>query len=85
MLSRFILVSWLLILLPTCTELDQSLKVFWLPAIVGTLNETMIAEGLKEALQVGTGNAVNFTGKLDRYLHNQASDQDPNAGATPAT
>jgi len=39
MLSRFILVSWLLIILPTCAELDQLLKVFGLPAIGGTLKK----------------------------------------------
>jgi len=31
-----------------------------------------IAAGLKEALQVGTGNAVNLTGKKDGYFKNEA-------------
>jgi hypothetical protein len=62
----------LFILLPACAELDQSLKILGLPATSGTLNETTIAAGLKEALQVGTGNAVTLTGKMDGYLRNQA-------------
>jgi hypothetical protein len=69
---RFILVGWLLILLPACAELDQSLRILGLPATGGVLDESTIAAGLKEALQVGTGNAVNLTGKTDGYLRNQA-------------
>lgn len=38
----------------------------------GQLGEGRIAAGLKEALQVGTGNAVNLTGRLDGYLANEA-------------
>jgi len=45
-----------------------------LSAIVaqGGLSEDRIAGGLKEALQIGTGNAVNLTGKVDGYFRNQA-------------
>jgi hypothetical protein len=34
--------------------------------------EARIAAGLKEALQVGTGNAVNLTGRVDGFLANEA-------------
>jgi hypothetical protein len=65
--------GWFLIALPGCAELDQSLKVFGLPTPNrGVLDDAKIAAGLKEALQVGTGNAVSLTGKVDGYLRNQA-------------
>ncbi len=38
----------------------------------GGLSEVKIGSGLKEALQVGTQNAVNLTGKTDGYFFNQA-------------
>lgn len=38
----------------------------------GLLNDDKIVAGLKEALQVGTGNAVNLTGKIDGYFRNLA-------------
>ena len=69
---RLALVGCLLLTLPACAELDQSLKVLGLPSGGGLLDETKIAAGLKEALQVGTGNAVNLTGKADGYFRNQA-------------
>jgi hypothetical protein len=65
--------TWSLFAFSGCAELDQSLKALGLPgATGGMLDETKIAAGLKEALQVGTGNAVNLTGKLDGYFRNQA-------------
>ena len=69
---RLALIGWLLITLPACAEFDQSLKVLGLPAGGGLLDETKISAGLKEALQVGTGNAVNLTGRVDGYFRNQA-------------
>jgi len=36
------------------------------------LGDAKIGQGLKEALRVGTENAVNLTGKVDGYLANQA-------------
>lgn len=36
------------------------------------LSDSKIASGLKEALQVGAGNAVKLTGKTDGYYGNQA-------------
>jgi hypothetical protein len=41
------------------------------PAASG-LSDERIASGLKEALNVGTRNAVNLTGKVDGYFANQA-------------
>jgi len=38
----------------------------------GGLSEARITDGLKEALQVGTANAVNLTGRVDGYFSNQA-------------
>ena len=59
-------------------QLDQLLKQF--PQIPGTgqtplpgsLGEVKIGQALKEALQVGTENAVKLTGKTDGYFANQA-------------
>jgi hypothetical protein len=65
--------GWFLIALPGCAELDQSFKVLGLPTSKGgALDNSKIAAGLKEALQVGTGNAVNLTGRMDGYFRNQA-------------
>jgi hypothetical protein len=49
----------------------------WLRGLGGgtgaaTLSEGKIAEGLKQALQIGTGNAVSLTGRVDGYLANEA-------------
>ncbi|MDX2033907.1 MAG: DUF4197 domain-containing protein [Blastocatellia bacterium] len=41
-------------------------------AQTGGLSENRIIAGLKEALEVGTGNAVNLTGRLDGYFANAA-------------
>jgi hypothetical protein len=38
----------------------------------GSLGDVKIGQGLKEALQVGTANAVSLTGQLDGYLKNEA-------------
>jgi hypothetical protein len=38
----------------------------------GDLGDARIGEGLKEALRVGTENAVSLTGRLDGYFANQA-------------
>jgi Protein of unknown function (DUF4197) len=35
-------------------------------------SDTDIVSGLKEALQIGSGNAVNLTGKVDGYFGNEA-------------
>ena len=36
------------------------------------LSDQKVASGLKEALRVGTGNAVALTGRPDGYFHNEA-------------
>jgi len=60
-------------------QLDQLLKQ--LPQLPGgtggssapdSLGDVKIGEGLKQALQVGTENAVRLTGKTDGYFKNQA-------------
>lgn len=38
----------------------------------GRKSNNRIADGLKEALRIGAGNAVNLTGRVDGYLANQA-------------
>ena len=38
----------------------------------GALGEVKIGQGLKEALQVGTANAVSLTGRTDGYFKNEA-------------
>ena len=55
-----------------CAELDQTLNTLQLPVTNGVLDERTIAAGLKEALQVGTGNAVSLTGTPNGYFNNQA-------------
>jgi len=75
-----ILLALLLLLLaavaPAHAQLDQLLKQF--PQIPGSgqtpgsLGDVKIGQGLKEALQVATDNAVKLTGKTDGYFANQA-------------
>ena len=43
-----------------------------LPSSGAGLGDARISEGLKEALKVGTENAVNLTGRVDGYFANQA-------------
>lgn len=43
-----------------------------LAAQFGGLSESKIIAGLKEALELGTGNAVNLTGKMDGFFKNAA-------------
>jgi len=62
----------LVILCSACAELDQTLNMLQLPVTTGVLDERTIAAGLKEALQVGTGNAVSLTGTPNGYFNNQA-------------
>ena len=38
----------------------------------GSLSDERVAAGLREALQVGTGNAVQLTGRVDGYFRNEA-------------
>jgi hypothetical protein len=61
----------LLTALPASAQLDQILKGLGLNQPRG-LSDAKIGSGLKEALKIGTENAVTFTGKLDGYFMNQA-------------
>jgi hypothetical protein len=45
---------------------------FPVSAQLGRLSDSKIVAGLKEALQVGTGNAINLTGRLDGFFKNAA-------------
>src|SRR5207249_6472230 len=60
---------------PAFAQLDQLLR--GLPKTINpgstgsALSDARIAEGLKQALQVGTENAVGLTGKLDGYFRNE--------------
>ncbi|HEY7519565.1 MAG TPA: DUF4197 domain-containing protein [Methylomirabilota bacterium] len=63
---------------PAAAQLDQLLKQLpqlpgteQLPA-TGSVGDVKIGQALKEALQVGTANAVAITGKTDGYFKNQA-------------
>jgi len=52
-------------------DLDRLLRGLG-SSVPGGLDEAKVARGLKEALRVGTENAVGLTGRLDGYLANQA-------------
>ena len=59
---------------PASAQLDQILKeidTYSRPG-VGTPGDAKIGAALKQALQVGTENAVKLTGKTDGYLTNKA-------------
>jgi hypothetical protein len=56
-----------------CSELNETLKQ--LPQTVGnagSLGEVKIGAALKEALQIGTENAVKLTGRRDGYFRDEA-------------
>jgi hypothetical protein len=61
----------LLSALPVSAQLDKILKSLGGGEKTG-LSDVKIGSGLKEALKVGTENAVNLTGKKDGYFLNQA-------------
>jgi len=56
---------------PASAQLDQILKGLGIGQSSG-LSDVKISSGLKEALKIGTENAVHFTGRLDGYFKNQA-------------
>ncbi len=73
MMNRGLAVGLIVLL----TAAPASAQLDWLFKGLGVgqqteLSEVRIVSGLKEALQVGTENAVNLTGRLDGYLRNQA-------------
>ena len=61
----------LLTALPASAQLDQILKGLGISQ-KSVLSDVKIGSGLKEALKIGTQNAVNLTGRLDGYFMNQA-------------
>jgi uncharacterized protein DUF4197 len=81
-MTRMILALAVLLALacsPTAdAQLDQLLKQFpQIPGssqtpVPGSLGDVKIGQGLKEALKVGTENAVKLTGKTDGYFANTA-------------
>jgi len=65
----------LVVLLPAAhvsAQLDRLLKGLSQESASADLSDAKIASGLREALRVGTQNAVNLTGKTDGYFLNQA-------------
>jgi hypothetical protein len=55
---------------PASAQFDKALK--GLSRLGGGANDAKIASGLKEALKVGTENAIAQTGRVDGFLANQA-------------
>jgi hypothetical protein len=68
-------VSYCVLLLFSCStasaQLDQLEKRIGIGDVSG-LSDSKVASGLKEALKVGTENAVKLTGKTDGYFKNEA-------------
>jgi len=73
MISRLILCSVLLVLaaLPSHAQVGDITKRLGLGK-TDQLSDEKVGSGLKEALQVGTENAVKLTGKPDGYFKNEA-------------
>jgi len=76
-MRRFVLLLSALVLLsatPASAQLDQILKEVetYSKSGVGASGDAKIGAALKQALQVGTENAVKLTGKTDGYFANQA-------------
>jgi hypothetical protein len=74
MILRMITVCMIVFLtaLPASAQFDGLLKSLGGGEKGSGLSDVKIGSGLKEALQVGTENAVNFTGKTNGYFLNQA-------------
>ena len=68
-------VVYCVLLLFSCStasaQLDQLEKRIGIRSVTG-LSDSKVASGLKEALKVGTENAVKLTGKTDGYFKNEA-------------
>jgi len=73
MIVRILVVSMVILLsaLPASAQLDRIYKGLGIGGQGSGLSDAKIGSGLKEALQVGTENAVNLTGKTDGYFLNQ--------------
>jgi hypothetical protein len=74
MIIRTIIVSMFILLtaFPASAQLDKLLKSLGGGEKGGGLSDVKIGSGLKEALKIGTENAVTLTGKTDGYFLNQA-------------
>ena len=57
---------------PASAQMEQLLRGLGGMVPQGGLTDGKVASGLKEALQIGTQNAVNLTGKTDGYFKNEA-------------
>lgn len=73
MIIRMLAVSMVLLLtaVPASAQLDRIFKGLGIGQKAG-LSDEKIGSGLKEALKIGTENAVGLTGKTDGYFLNQA-------------
>jgi len=74
MVIRIIIVGMVILLtaFPASAQLDRLYKGLGVGGQGSGLSDAKIGSGLKEALHIGTENAVNFTGKTDGYFMNQA-------------
>jgi len=74
MFIRTFMVSMFIFLtaFPASAQLDRLLKSLGGGEKASGLSDVKIGSGLKEALKIGTENAVNFTGKKDGFFLNQA-------------
>jgi hypothetical protein len=72
MLVRIFIVMTVILLtaFPASAQLDKIFKSLGGGGKSG-LSDVKIGSGLKEALKIGTENAVNLTGKTDGYFLNQ--------------
>ena len=73
MKPRILLASVIVLVLavPASAQLDQLFKGLGIGQQSG-LSDARIGSGLKEALKIGTENAVTLTGRTDGYFRNQA-------------
>lgn len=74
MIARILMVGMVILLtaFPASAQLDRIYKGLGIGGQGSGLSDAKIGSGLKEALHIGTENAVNFTGKTDGYFLNQA-------------
>jgi hypothetical protein len=75
MVTKRVMVASLLIAVmaaPASAQVEQLLRGLGGLAPQSGPSDAKVASGLKEALQVGTQNAVNVTGKMDGYFKNEA-------------
>ena len=72
MIIRMLMVGIVILItaLPASAQLDKIMKGLGVGEKSG-LSDVKIGSGLKEALQIGTENAVSLTGKADGYFLNQ--------------